>query len=97
MRPTPLCFTPPQGAVGSPKLETQSLIVTTPAASSRWSRRAVSRLAGPAAGGEAVLAVVGEADRLVERVDRHHRQDRAERLLAHDPHGVVDPASTVGG
>ena len=44
MRPIPLHFTPPQGAVGSPKLDTWSLMVTTPATSSRCSRRAVSSL-----------------------------------------------------
>ena len=44
MRPIPLHFTPPQGAVGSPKLETWSLIETTPARSSRCRRRAVSSL-----------------------------------------------------
>ena len=44
MRPKPLHFTPPQGAAGSPKLETWSLIDTTPAESSPWSRRAVASL-----------------------------------------------------
>ncbi len=44
MRPMPLHFTPPHGARGSPKLETWSLMVTTPARSSRESRRAVSSL-----------------------------------------------------
>ena len=47
------------------------------------------RVARPAAGGEAVRAVVGEADGLVERVHRHDGKHGAEGLVPHDRHPVV--------
>src|SRR5262249_7820415 len=47
-------------------------------------------VAGPAARGEAVGAVVCDPDRLVERGPGHDGQDGTEGLLAHDLHAVVD-------
>ena len=47
-------------------------------------------VAGPDRGLQAVAAVVGELDRLVRIADPHHRQGRAEGLLGHAEHRVID-------
>src|SRR3954469_23067209 len=52
---------------------------------------------GPDRGAEAELGVVGEVDRLLLGVDDDDRQDRAEDLLAHDPHLVGDAGEDGGG
>src|SRR5262245_19409733 len=55
------------------------------------------QVAGPDAGGEPVVGVVGDADRpLLLVVERNHAGDRAEELLARDPHVVAD-ARVDGG
>ena len=89
MRPIPLHFTPPQGAVGLP--EARDVVVDRDDAGQELALEPPRRLlaARPAARGEAVRAVVREADRLVERVHHHDRQHGPEGLLPHDRHGVV--------
>ena len=41
-------------------------------------------------GGEAVLAVVGQRNGLVQRFEGHHRQHRPKDLLAHNLHILTD-------
>ena len=53
-------------------------------------------VAGPDRAGQAVLGVVGHRDRVGLVVERQHRDDRAEDLLAPDPVGAVDAAATHG-
>ncbi len=47
-------------------------------------------------GRESVVAVVGESDRVVDRVERHQRNDGTEGFFAHHPHGVVDLRQQCG-
>ncbi len=49
-----------------------------------------SAVTTPHAGVEPVGAVVGEPDRLLFVRHTHDREDRAERLLAHELHAVID-------
>src|SRR5919109_3869492 len=44
----------------------------------------------PQRAGEAVFAVVHEADRLVVRLHLHDADDRAEALFRHHAHGMID-------
>ncbi len=52
---------------------------------------------GPDRGGEAVVGVVHEADRLFVVLDLHHPDDRAEALLPHHAHRVVHVDEDLGG
>ena len=56
-----------------------------PASTPRATRSAAAEVAGEDRAGQAVLGVVGQRDRVGLVVERHHRDDRAEDLLAPDP------------
>ena len=83
-------MTPPQEHWQAPWEKEWSLIQTIPDSSTRAIRSPRARSARPDRGAEAELGVVGEVDRLLLGVDDDDRQDRAEDLLAHDPHLVGD-------
>ena len=56
-----------------------------PASTPRATRSAAAEVAGEDRAGQAVLGVVGQRDRVRLVVERHHRDDRPEDLLAPDP------------
>ena len=88
--PTPLCLTPPNGSAGTPAESRHSLTQALPLSMPLRERDAALDVARPHAGVQPVAAVVGESQRLVGVAHGHDRDDRAERLLAHDEHRVVD-------
>ena len=69
--------------------ETPRVDVDRPGAQQTGEPVGVGDVARPHAGGQAVLAVVGPAGDLLERLVGLRDEDRAEDLLAHDPRGVV--------
>ena len=93
-KPWPLarrgCAAPP----GAPP--NTALTLTVPTGSSRQARCACAHRPGQHRGGQPVRGVGGAAQRLVERVDHHHRGDRPERLLPHHRH-LVPAVGDHGG
>ena len=68
-----------------------SLTIAVPASSLRASSSPRSFVPRPDRGLQPVRALVGEGHRLLGVGDAHHRQGRAERLLDHAAHRVIDP------
>ena len=56
----------------------------------RAKRVPAGAIACPHARRQAIFRIVGQANRLIVAVERHHRQHRAEGFLAHDAHLVSD-------
>ena len=71
------------------KVRKVSCTNTLPAFTCSAMRQRLLLAAGDHRSGEPELRIVGERDRLFDRAEAHHRQDRPEGLLPHQPHRVI--------
>ena len=83
-RPLPDCLNPPNGTVTS--AASNVLTQTTPRADPARQPVGQPQVARPDGRREAEVGVVGHPDALVRAVEHEHGEDRAEDLLAGDPH-----------